>query len=192
MKKSLHLLMMAVFTTTLTNCAKIKLTSPVAPPDVLPPITQEGKMTVGCLVNDTVLIHKVPHFPVYSRPDNGPDFRYDTTSKELYIHWIHSSNQTRLEQTLLLSGHIDHTGAYAITSPTKDIGINYRRRPFDSNNAPGIIYAAGQNDHTQLGALEITKFDTTRHIIAGTFYFTLAASGADTLRFTQGRFDMHY
>jgi hypothetical protein len=40
------------------------------------------------------------------------------------------------------------------------------------------------------GSLTITKFDLKNEIISGTFEFTLYRQDCDTIKFTQGRFDM--
>ncbi|NJO00911.1 MAG: hypothetical protein HC880_03765 [Bacteroidia bacterium] len=40
------------------------------------------------------------------------------------------------------------------------------------------------------GELTITRFDLDARIIAGLFEFTLAKPGCDTIRITEGRFDM--
>lgn len=40
--------------------------------------------------------------------------------------------------------------------------------------------------------VNITKFDTQNRIIAGTFEYTLYKPGCDTVRITQGRFDVKY
>jgi hypothetical protein len=39
------------------------------------------------------------------------------------------------------------------------------------------------------GQLVITRLDMSAGIIAGTFSFTLAQTGCDTIKVTQGRFD---
>lgn len=39
------------------------------------------------------------------------------------------------------------------------------------------------------GSLTVTRLDLTQGIIAGTFEFTLAKPGCDTIRVTSGRFD---
>ena len=49
-----------------------------------------------------------------------------------------------------------------------------------SNRAPGF---------SMQGQLIITRLDLTAGIIAGTFAFTLAQTGCDTIKVTQGRFD---
>jgi len=49
-----------------------------------------------------------------------------------------------------------------------------------------------ETDSVQLGTLKITKLDTTNHIIAGTFEFTVWTEECDTIRVTDGRFDINY
>lgn len=47
-------------------------------------------------------------------------------------------------------------------------------------------------ENTISGILTITKFDKVNYIISGTFEFTTALNGCDTLRITDGRFDIKY
>ena len=42
------------------------------------------------------------------------------------------------------------------------------------------------------GTLTITHFDSINYIVAGTFEFTTTTEGCDTIRVTNGRFDIPY
>lgn len=52
----------------------------------------------------------------------------------------------------------------------------------------GCQYLQGES-HYRSGSLTITKLDLTKGIISGTFEFTLAKPGCDTIKVTNGRFD---
>ena len=42
------------------------------------------------------------------------------------------------------------------------------------------------------GVLTITKFDKSNQIISGKFWFNAKSSGGETVRITEGRFDVKY
>jgi len=56
--------------------------------------------------------------------------------------------------------------------------------------------SGGQNDYETnakvSGQLMITKLDTMKQIVSGTFYFNALNSTGDTVKITNGRFDMPY
>lgn len=60
---------------------------------------------------------------------------------------------------------------------------------FNLKKDPPCFY---DRDVVEKGKLEITKLDTTNHIIAGTFEFTVWKEDCDTIRVTDGRFDIKY
>jgi hypothetical protein len=58
----------------------------------------------------------------------------------------------------------------------------------NSKNRPCNWFTNGNGVYTK-GTLTITRLDQQAGIIAGTFSFTLAQPGCDSVRITQGRFD---
>ena len=44
----------------------------------------------------------------------------------------------------------------------------------------------------QVKKFEVTKFDTTNQIVSGIFDFTLYQSSGDSIRITEGRFDLKF
>jgi len=155
--------------------------------DELPAITQEGKMTIGCLLNDTVLIPKG-----YTGRSN-PSIHYDPTNLggELSITMYHIDQTDSVRQYLIIGGsNINKTGTYDVSSPAGDVGIQYSK-VFKKTNS-GCEYHFSEPGCTQLGKLTIIRLDLTQKIIAGTFSFALTRSGCDTVRFSQGRFDLKF
>ena len=45
---------------------------------------------------------------------------------------------------------------------------------------------------TLTGELTITHFDTVKQILSGNFYFNVLSTANDTIKITDGRFDMPY
>jgi len=157
------------------------------PTSALPPETQTGANTFGFLLNGQ------PWTPTYNFAIGTPPplrVTYDPTyaGGSLQIRAIRAVTGLPDGQYLLIGGSsINKTGTYpmSIAGPA---GIYYstglRSGPCqeynDSNHAPGF---------SMQGQLVITRLDMTAGIIAGTFSFTLAQTGCDTIKVTQGRFD---
>ena len=55
-----------------------------------------------------------------------------------------------------------------------------------------VDYPPYYTNSTYTGELYLSKFDTIQQIASGTFYFTAIKSAGDTVKVTNGRFDMHY
>jgi hypothetical protein len=58
-------------------------------------------------------------------------------------------------------------------------------------NAPSYLYYYYTNE-TLTGQLTITKLDPVKQIVSGTFYFNVLNITGDTVKITNGRFDMLY
>ena len=74
---------------------------------------------------------------------------------------------------------------------------------YDLTNPPleDVLFDWGEGDNircryepenTLSGTLTITYFDEEEYIVSGTFEFTTATEGCDTIRVTDGRFDIPY
>jgi len=81
--------------------------------------------------------------------------------------------------------------------------LNFISSPYTflihSDSVFGISYTIGSCDYfsknsstTADGTMTITKLDKTMRIISGTFSATLSTSGCETIKITEGRFDMKY
>ncbi len=156
-----------------------------SPADQLPPATQTGANTFGCLVNGqpwlpsgfigTSSNYRVTYDPSYS-------------GGSLQIRAFRLIDNLPEANYIFLDGsQIDKVGNYPIGS-TGSAGVSYvtglRSGPCQSykpsNNISGFYMT---------GRLTITRLDMSKGIISGTFAFTLAQPGCDTLKVTQGRFD---
>jgi hypothetical protein len=56
----------------------------------------------------------------------------------------------------------------------------------------GINLMSYQTNANATGELTITHLDTINLIVSGTFQFKAVSKGGDTVRITNGRFDVHY
>lgn len=162
-----------------TCCSSCELLFPKSEPktelEKLPPITQEGKNTFGCLVN-------------------GKAFVVDNSSQLTAIYQ---------RRTLIISGEIDRNGmdkgisiivydeALHVSSYNLTDTIKTNSTYSDFSNYPDS-YCQYESRNILDGKLIIDHFDTVRFIISGRFNYIITASNCDTIRITEGRFDMQY
>lgn len=175
MKRLVYITILVVFPLLLMQCKKIF----PGPIDKLPPITQEGKNTFGCLLNGKAWTPKgsdgTSNYVVYY----DPTYRKGTLNISTYRYPNEGSDNF---QTITIgSDSISTTGTYSLTIP------NHQEAMFRDTET-NCHFAQGQS-HYRSGTLNITKLDKRQGIISGTFEFTLAKPGCETIKVTKGRFD---
>ena len=158
--------------------------------DQLPPITQTGANTFGCVINGEVLIPKdgigVPllrGLEVGIEPNNN--FYISSTNlmdtNGLYIY-IYINNLTS-------------SGIYNIEL-SEGLSINHFTPNYPhvfcsgNNNSQRSVY----HSNTNSGTITITRFDPTNHIVSGTFELTAFNKNNpnETIEITEGRFDVNW
>jgi hypothetical protein len=152
------------------------------PKEELPPITQEGKNTFGCLVNGKVWLPK---------GNNGTanlDLSYDLSFMGGAFNISAYSIENGFRKYITISSDsISKSGTYQV-SPIGRFLTFYSE--LDSKGAGcdlsdfSIVKRKGQ--------VVITKLDVGKQIASGTFEFTLYKPGCDTVKVTQGRFDIKF
>ena len=151
--------------------------APATPESQLPPATQTGAHTFGCLLNGQpwtpssnygVANYRLIYDPAYA----GGDL-------EVRIYRL---NQTVNQYFLINSTQINKAGSYYLNGITSGIyySTGVKGPCYEYNNSAG---AATQ------GQLIITKLDLAAGIVSGTFAFRLWQPGCDTVKVTAGRFD---
>ncbi len=167
---------------------------PVPEPEpTLPPITNEGKNTIGFLLNGKVWLPEVP-FPDLS----GTVYLGCGLSRSTNTLVIHTSRYISIRdgvnpardsvyQVLFIStDKIDRIGIYKIE--------DYRDAFIDHHSlcSPSDYY---DMDTNYLPHLNITHLDLSRQIISGLFEFNLINSSSicnDTISVRDGRFDLKF
>ena len=157
---------------------------PQNPLDQLPPATQTGKQTFGCLINGKVFL-----------PDNfgsgRPNAFYQFVDGAYTLGISANSGKDNNFETIIIGG-ID------IEALKK---INYELLNKESTNFYGLydINTGGPNSPETLttkneipGIFKITNFDPENFIISGTFEFTVFDNEGNEIKITDGRFDMLY
>lgn len=152
--------------------------------DILPPATQTGANTFGCLVNGKVWIPKGysgtgtpnPH-TIYATGLNGiPYLSIDTRQYE---------KNNSVGEIFISFGNLNHLGFYMASTDFKfSIGWNTVLANCGMTTLDSTVQSWG-------GGL-ITKVDIPKQIIAGTFAFKAKRTGCDTVYITDGRFDIKF
>jgi hypothetical protein len=160
----------------LVACKKHEL----SPLEQLPPATQTGANTFGCLVNgkawtpykDCFLCS--PALKFYYTSDAGGQFAVQ-------------AENSNIKQQINIG--IDTCNApkrynyYA--SPKHPIRLAF------GDFISGFCYLSTRSDAlvSAEGFIDITRFDLSNGIFSGTFEFTLSKEGCETIKITNGRFD---
>ncbi len=174
-----------------TGCDKESITEPQPQncdhmPTELPPLTHEGRNTAGCLMRGKVWVpHAGEYFGAPSPYDSievlyTPDRKVNSPSLRVRLRKTFSYSCDTVYQTINLNATRIHFGEMAPISNDDFIFSDTRRG--------GSCAKALNEPHF----LEITHLDTVNKIVSGRFGFSAVTSRRDTIRFTDGRFDVHY
>jgi len=166
-------------------------------PNALPPETQTGAGTFACKINGKVWRYKDPSYQILN---SSPVFEYSFNPDEkggklVVAGFRYIGNNT----------YDDGVGVYADslmffnsreTLAGKVSGISYGNNLILNDCA--LQSTVDTNDSSRnryfnsFGRIFITKLDNSNRIISGTFYCTLKRSGCDTVKITEGRFDLKF
>jgi len=151
---------------------KIEEPRPLTELDKLPPPTQEGKNTFGCLVNDTAWVTKtsIDAVAVYQQG----------------ILQIFGNRYNPFETVSLVlndDSSIIQADTYSLTQIPIYTADAFFEREIDCDYEP---------ENTLSGSVTITKLDRLNYIVSGLFEFKTVTQSCDTLKVTNGRFDIRY
>jgi hypothetical protein len=158
-----------------TCCSSCELLFPKSEPktelEKLPPITQEGKNTFGCLVNGMAfaVTNSYDQFAMYQKGilQFGSDFEKEEINQNLII-WLETNFKI---ETYWLNSDVSNIAYYI----------------------DGISGCTYQSFSPFSGFLKLNYVDSTNLIISGQFEFEAVSTDClDTIRITEGRFDMQY
>ena len=144
------------------------------PIDQLPAATQEGKNTFGCLVNDEVWV-----------TDTSIDATAVFQGGFLQIGANIEERERDHSLSLNIDGNVENNAIYLVN---EIIGQNASVAFTNSSDNCDYDYINALGGH-----ISISKFTLEQpYIVSGTFEFTTALNGCDTIRVTNGRFDLNY
>lgn len=169
---SLLLLAFSFLLTTSMKCKKDKSDTPG-----LPAATQEGKNTLGFLLNGEPWkpqgFNGTANLSIYY--DEG--FRGGVFNISAYKLF---ENDTR-ERITIASDSVQNPQKIIVGRKNFTVIFRNKNCDFESNNNTLVD-----------GYCEITKIDKINKIFSGVFEFKLTKQGCETVNITQGRFDMKY
>ena len=192
MFKHIFYAMLLFISATTTQCSKTTVD-----PNGLPPETQTGAGTFACKINGVVWRFKDPNYEFLStKPVTNWTFDPNDSKGVLRISGLYYSTSGSVENNLII-------GADSLTEKKERLTIGdpsaFGLVYIDYNNSnPKCQIKASQKiyDKTSMflsdGKLTLTKLDQNAKIISGTFYCTIYQTGCDTLKITDGRFDLKY
>jgi hypothetical protein len=154
----------------------------------LPPETQTGERSFGCLVNGEVFKPK------------GSGLTNVLTCFYQYIYNSPTGFVFALDATKEGDGCSFTSITIGADSVKLEEGKVYKLVSFGKGNVNGqFSYVLGCGNilssftsAQNTGELYLKKFDEANQIVAGTFWFTVVKPNGDTVRITDGRFDMKY
>jgi hypothetical protein len=150
----------------------------VAPIDQLPPATQEGKGTLGFLVNGQAWTPKgnngTPNLGFYYDPG------YKAGEFNLSAYRIPAKGQR--EHFVISTDSLNFKRTFSLNDPS--VGSARFTNDVCSYNRDEEVFREGR--------LTVTKLDLQKHIVSGTFEFTLFRPSCDTVKVTDGRFDLKF
>jgi len=157
---------------------------PVNQLSLLPAATQTGAGTFGCLVNGQAF---VPGGSLFSGSHEQCNYIYTNGGYYFTILTTNQDYNNDVKQVVV------ETDSLAISE-----GEILPLKLFSAGNADASYSIIANNinryetNNSTAGQLIITKFDQSNQIVSGTFYFNSIGVAGDTVKVTDGRFDMLY
>jgi hypothetical protein len=183
-------LALLVLIATLTQCSSCKEN---VNPD-LPPEAQTGAGTFACRVNGQVWIYKDPTDIFSSKPTTNWSFDPSEHGGRLDITAIRTDTEKGInEQIGLLADSLTLRNIAKLDSKNNDMSLFYTNYKISKcNDFFSKIQIDTSKRFLSKGNVIITKLDLKTKIISGRFDCTIFQTGCDTLKITEGRFDLKY
>lgn len=176
-------LICSLFLLLISSCKKEK-------GEQLPPITQEGRNTLGCLVDGKPF---VPGETLFGNINPLSCYYYSSTTNykagSLFIQGI-AVNKEVSGNIFIQRANIFSIGKYSLKSDSCssnnqcDVAGYYKKNEGTDYVGQGVTY------FSTMGELVISKLDTLNKIVAGTFYFSAKSPNGKIREITSGRFDL--
>ncbi len=189
MKKTAPLAIIALFfILTASKCKKDPVNNPI---DQLPAATQTGANTFGCLVNGQAFLPRNAALGVSALQSN---YQY-------LGNGVGGGYFFRLVATNGSGNNLTSLGLFTDSLPINQGGIFNLDTLYIPGKSFGLYTGLGNsvqdwNYSTKrpkyTGQLLITHLDSANQIVCGTFWFNAANSNGDTVKITDGRFDVKY
>lgn len=142
----------------------------------LPPITQIGDNTFGCLLNGMAWIPKDNYGQATFKLDADPTFQDGVFGVSAIKYY-----SSEFQSISVGSDSCKSLGIYPFTNSRNNVRYTDYGIPFE--------LASYDFGTTCIGNLNITRYDLQNRIFSGTFEFIIYKTGSDTIKITNGRFD---
>ncbi|MBS1737494.1 MAG: hypothetical protein JSS98_12925 [Bacteroidetes bacterium] len=159
------------------SCKKNKPPKPLTELEKLPPITQTGANTFGCLLNGKAWIPKDNYGQANFKLAVDPNFQdgiFGVTAIRYYA-------PGKFQSISVGSDSCKNIGVFTFTIKSNNARFTDYGIPLELTNQ--------DSSNTVLGELNISKYDLQNRIFSGTFELTLYNNKTDTVKITNGRFD---
>ena len=157
------------------------------PVSQLPPATQTGANTFGCLLNGQAWTPKGNDGRENYRVSYDPGYHGGNLAIRVYRY---PDNTPKFQSFLIGGDSINKLESYALITSKTFPSPGLRNVYFSDGTKPSPCDSYYNNPGTTTkGILTITRLDLQAGIVSGTFAFTLYQPGCDSVRVTQGRFD---
>jgi hypothetical protein len=153
----------------------------------LPPASQTGQDIFACRVNGE------PWISERGRPNLGGGFANGSTDSLVIYSKRKKEDKLTIERFFLyLNGsYIKNIATYQLNDSLKKYALYLTLGDNQCITSSGGYGNPGERKSID-GKLNFTKVDTEDKIMAGTFEFTIVTDFCDTLKITDGRFDIKY
>lgn len=189
MKPKLFLIFSSLIFVCLT-ASKCKKDKPGNPIDQLPPETQIGANTFGCLVDGKVFLpYDIGLYPrltcyyqyIYHPSPSGYVFQVKANNKKNPPYF--QSINIGFDSLKLIQGN-----TYQLQEGARGFSRgNYIKAKSDNTSYEDYFTYSPYS-----GEIIINKFDEINQIVSGTFWFNAVSANGDTVQVTDGRFDMQF
>lgn len=176
-KKSQFYISLLFLVAILSSCED----EPIQPIDMLPPATNEGKNTFGCLIDGEAFI------PNYVGGGAGANATYNSFSHRFAAGGSMEDKNGVLKRVGFLVFLDSGIGTYIMD----DIG---NEQSIYNNYDPANNCGFFDGDPENPGTVVITRLDTANYIISGVFRMDVISEHCPdkVIHITEGRFDMRY
>ena len=158
----------------------------LAPIDKLPPETQTGANTFGCLVNGEAFLPKGDPF---GGPIKKAQYQFLNGKQGFGISAKRSGSD--MVKDVAISGD-----SFKLAAGIYDLTEHNRNGRLSGSYAEYKLATVTVDDYytnnIQRGQLIITKFDTMEQIVSGTFWFDAKNAAGQIVQVRSGRFDLGY
>ena len=157
--------------------------------DQLPPETQTGAGTFGCLIHGKVFKPKGEPFA-----GSVSSASYQYLNSELSKGYFFSVNAKNSNSNGLTLVYVNTDSLSIQQGQTIVLEKFGKKGSASAGYYIGMISTSTEYLTTLsvTGELKITKFDETQRIVSGTFWFDAVNDKGEKVQVREGRFDMHY